>query len=892
MHTPIARRFGATLIAAGLAAALAPTTPATAQEPDPGQPVEITDGELVWGIKESWRNYVGHGQLSEGVTVNDDGLYVFPVASGTFDPATNTTSLRFDGRIHWQAYPDYPIPGRYGLDVTFTDLSLTIGPGEQVIRFTSISNSQDDPGGDPEESSGVLARLDVTTATAAFQDGQATWDGITAVAGPDMGLYPAGTPIDPVSFAYTGPGGVPELGATWDEPGHIMLEPGGRWVSDHPPGTRSGSGRQLYVSGQGDVVHVAEMSGGDTEDALLTITARDAETLEPKGQPVEVTYPVANQGQYLITGFDPDTDSVFYVTGREGDSEREVRVRVARWNRSTGSYDRQVVGRLADHGTNSDGRIRDRDIGAVVWNPLRSELAVTTELDPPADDPYMTDELNRFRRAGDGWAAQVSPIRLPQEGRFAQATRVRSPFTYRAGIPFDDWRTLAVARDGSYVQAPGAAYAEVDGERHYWPAIHLTVGGDGVVATSLINGTTPAPDANGTYFGFGSVATAADGSLLLHNSQWLPESFLRVDIVDGEAVAVGEPHLDYDTDPDAAYAYSTFAGSMAADQDRGWEWVTNPTDPDGHVLQAVRDGEVFSRFDHRELVGHAQGYALLGVHPDGSLYVPIQDQDSGHFGYQRYAYRGVTPTITSQPVDTAVAVPPDESSVAAGFVVEVDDEYGGEVQWQAKPASASEFSDIEGATGTELMVDATVEDDGGQYRAVVTNDAGSIVSDVATLTVARDGGDPGEAEQSITVLVPERTGAGEFIWSIEGNRAVDLGEAVDQGAFLRATGAIVPISVADTRSGGPEWSISGQVSDFAGGVSGSYLGWTPAVIETGAGAVAGDPVSSGFDGGDGLSVASTLAAAGAGHEQGTARLGADLELRLPADVLRGPTPPR
>lgn len=157
--------------------------------------------------------------------------------------------------------------------------------------------------------------------------------------------------------------------------------------------------------------------------------------------------------------------------------------------------------------------------------------------------------------------------------------------------------------------------------------------------------------------------------------------------------------------------------------------------------------------------------------------------------------------------------------------------------------------------------------------------------------VGGGGGDPqpepGDGEQVITAVVPERTEPGEFVWTVEGDSAVTLGETTDQGSYLQATGSIDPITVTDTRGDGAGWSLSGQVSDFSGGLSGSYLGWSPKVVTAGAGAVAGNVVASGIAGGNGLKDASTLAAAPAGHVAGTAIVGADLDLRLPADTPAG-----
>jgi hypothetical protein len=164
-----------------------------------------------------------------------------------------------------------------------------------------------------------------------------------------------------------------------------------------------------------------------------------------------------------------------------------------------------------------------------------------------------------------------------------------------------------------------------------------------------------------------------------------------------------------------------------------------------------------------------------------------------------------------------------------------------------------------------------------------------------TVSYADVGGDPDpdpdpeptSDSQVITVTVPEVTEPGEFVWSITGDGDVAMTEAADQGTYLGSTGAIDPIAVTDTRTNGPAWSISGQVGDFTGGLSGQYLGWTPEVTSAGAGATAGSAVAPGNPTGDGLTVASTLASATAGHAGGSAVLGADLDLRLPVETPAG-----
>ncbi|MDX2648495.1 metallophosphoesterase family protein [Streptomyces sp. PA03-1a] len=147
-------------------------------------------------------------------------------------------------------------------------------------------------------------------------------------------------------------------------------------------------------------------------------------------------------------------------------------------------------------------------------------------------------------------------------------------------------------------------------------------------------------------------------------------------------------------------------------------------------------------------------------------------------------------------------------------------------------------------------------------------------------------------KQDLQVNVPNPA-PGEFGWTIDGyNGLVDLGTAKEQnGDHFVAGGKINPILVSDSRRSLAPWSISANVGDFKDAdktFSGSYLGWTPYVLDGGAGAAAGDPVTSGYDDhGQGLSVSRGLGSAEQGHPRGSAKLGADLDLKIPDSVEKG-----
>ncbi|MFF2526386.1 fibronectin type III domain-containing protein [Streptomyces liangshanensis] len=146
--------------------------------------------------------------------------------------------------------------------------------------------------------------------------------------------------------------------------------------------------------------------------------------------------------------------------------------------------------------------------------------------------------------------------------------------------------------------------------------------------------------------------------------------------------------------------------------------------------------------------------------------------------------------------------------------------------------------------------------------------------------------------QSLQVNVP-KAAPGEFGWTIDGyNGLVDLGTAQERdGDHFEAAGKINPLLVSDSRRSLAPWSVSASVSDFKDAdktFSGANLGWTPQVLDGGAGAKASDPVASGYDDhGKGLSVARGLGSAAQGHPRGTARLGADLDLKIPDSVEKG-----
>ncbi|MBD8080080.1 HtaA domain-containing protein [Cellulosimicrobium arenosum] len=199
----------------------------------------------------------------------------------------------------------------------------------------------------------------------------------------------------------------------------------------------------------------------------------------------------------------------------------------------------------------------------------------------------------------------------------------------------------------------------------------------------------------------------------------------------------------------------------------------------------------------------------------------------------------------------------------------------------------------DGSFTAELTVAENDEVAGGY--GVYTYAAGGAAANAAQelavpVSFAGDGDVPIDVTVPEDEVDPEPEPDGAFTWTVGGGAgAVSLGTATATDDAFVASGALRPVTVEDTRTGSPAWSINGSVTDFVAGdrsFSGSLLGWEPALTgENTVDAVAGLAVVPGVSGG--LSASATLASAPAGHAKGSATVDAGLALELPLDTPAG-----
>lgn len=119
-------------------AATAPPAPVTPPPPAPtvdeenaqwneADAAETHNGELRWGIKKSWRSYVGLGEMTEGLTYSD-GSYLFHSGHLIHQGEDGSKVFQYAGRVHFEAYGGI-------LWLTFSDPQVRIDKDGKAVLW-------------------------------------------------------------------------------------------------------------------------------------------------------------------------------------------------------------------------------------------------------------------------------------------------------------------------------------------------------------------------------------------------------------------------------------------------------------------------------------------------------------------------------------------------------------------------------------------------------------------------------------------------------------------------------------------------------------------------------------------------------------------------------------
>lgn len=252
---------------------------------------------------------------------------------------------------------------------------------------------------------------------------------------------------------------------------------------------------------------------------------------------------------------------------------------------------------------------------------------------------------------------------------------------------------------------------------------------------------------------------------------------------------------------------------------------------------------------------------------------------------------------------TLVSNGPTYDGATANFTASVSPAVAGSVVFTEGPdtlatvpvngSGVAAFSTTTLTVGTHPVVATFTPTNAAQYN-------GSASAPLNHVVIA---GDPRTVTQNIIVEVP--AGALTMVLDTGADGNVDLGTAVMDaaGEKLTASGDMDVVKITDTRAGDPGWVASGIVTNFTNGtdsINGFNLGWTPQMVslsanQTGAFLIGslvaagteGLPGTTPADGSVGLKASRTLGTAPDNSGNGTARLGAHLDLNVPTDVSAG-----
>lgn len=193
----------AAALVAGGAMGSAPVASAAAAGDAPDA-CAITDAELVWGFKESFRAYIS-GSIANGEWEALDGasyetpVFTFAGGAGTAEEASGEAEIAFAGAMRFTGHDGV-------LDTLIANPRIVVtGPGNASLVADVTGTRQDFE--EVEAFDVRFVELDLAAAEAALRRaGQVTLTGIPAQLteeGADaFGTYPAGEPFDAVDVSY------------------------------------------------------------------------------------------------------------------------------------------------------------------------------------------------------------------------------------------------------------------------------------------------------------------------------------------------------------------------------------------------------------------------------------------------------------------------------------------------------------------------------------------------------------------------------------------------------------------------------------------------------------------------------------------------------------------
>ena len=684
--------------------------------------------ELEWGVKESWRTYVGP-PASAG-----DGARVIPTGpgsrhqigwefdSGSYDPADGTTVLQYTGTVHWLKYPGTAFPGLkppsyegpmdvHILDVTLSDPVVTISPTGSTIAAEVASRSTATWEVVHFDSARV-AELDVGGIEPVVADGTTTWTGIPTFSGADAegvfaGNYREGTAFDALSFAYTGPGGAPDLSDRWDEPGSSPLALEANTIL-----TDNGVDLQFrpwLLDREQRLIYFTRSNSATSPTGSL-FQAFSLDDMEPLGEPLETLFGTP-ENPVNLAFYDSNTGRLFFNTNDGQLRWVKYDVEAGEWLQEAVAQPFPLVGEL--------NLIWD-SVGERAFNFVRH----VPEGVASGDYDNHQWQLNTYTEQPDGsWQRQAydlpnGPLGLNRD-RYPLLSSLNAP----SGLAAPDG-SLIVVGTRQRSNNPGVpAPATVPG------AYRIVLDeASGTAQAEPIAGTEVNNAPNNLF----SQVLAGQGNQVVLTRENIASFSPKL-----QAVTIPGPASPAVAGPLVTVAGLEAAGptSFAVDREDGTVWIGGNW---SQRITGVRDGRVVASqfFPERHPRGGpvmvGQGHTVYAQTNDGS---PADFGGSAFYGMGRFARLGISPEVTLDPAPQTTSLGIGEETEPVSFESAASGEPEPSRQWQVKAPDDASFANIAGETGATLTIDTERGMDGTQYRAVYQNAAGRIGSEAATLAV-------------------------------------------------------------------------------------------------------------------------------------------------------------
>jgi hypothetical protein len=181
--------------------------------PAPGGPsARVVAGTAGWGVKTSFRNYVGSAsggatgkiEVSDGATRVPDGTFGFGPGAGSTDRATGALDVAFRGTVYFEKHG----VGENAALRLWVRNPRVVFDGAVAMLHADVSSKDSATARVVDYPNVALARLDVTKGNRTTTDTTVTWTAVPATlteagAPAFAGFYQAGTELDPISFSVT-----------------------------------------------------------------------------------------------------------------------------------------------------------------------------------------------------------------------------------------------------------------------------------------------------------------------------------------------------------------------------------------------------------------------------------------------------------------------------------------------------------------------------------------------------------------------------------------------------------------------------------------------------------------------------------------------------------------